>query len=294
MADRRTKSRRRLAARSDLPPTDRRLRAEPEERARGGFFASSRRRAMAIAGVLVVVAVGAGGAWLALAGPGDRGPGASPTARTEIDEIRLGPHLVFQNVLRDEDYAEVSIARLVSSADRRVSTGLVCERVHFAGGQGICLAGEHGAASSYFAIPFGADFATRDPIALAGSPNLARVSADGRYGAASVITTQASEVTDAVNGAVLIDMTSGTIIAESRRISRYSGRRAVRSLRLRVLGRHVLTGRQRPLLRHPPLGGQHLSGRGSDLPPAHSRSSMRTYRLRRCRPMDRASPTSGR
>jgi len=131
-----------------------------------------------------------------------------------LEDVQARPHLVFQNVIRGADYAEVSLVALDAPEARRFATGLVCERVHFAGGQGICLAAEHGAESTYFARVFGRDFAPRVSIPLAGSPNLARVSPDGRYGAVTVITVQRTEEDEPANLTVLIDMAGGTVIAD--------------------------------------------------------------------------------
>jgi hypothetical protein len=102
-----------------------------------------------------------------------------------IATIQHGQHLVFQNVIRNEDYAETSLLPLDSPGAMRVTTGLVCERVHFAAGSGVCLAAQHDVESSYRAIVFDAAFAPRGEIELPGAPTLARVSPDGRLAAAS-------------------------------------------------------------------------------------------------------------
>jgi hypothetical protein len=152
-------------------------------------------------------------------------PEPSPTATSstppsavgvpDIASIQAGPHLIFQSVIRDDDYAHVSLVPLLSPMGPRVATGLVCERVHYAGGEGLCLAGEHGTESRYFAIPFGSDFASGEPIPLAGSPTFATVSSDGRYGAASVLTTQPTELDpEGATQTVIVDMRAGTVVAD--------------------------------------------------------------------------------
>jgi hypothetical protein len=132
-----------------------------------------------------------------------------------IASIQADPHLVFQNVIRDGNYAHVSLVSLDTPRGPRFPTGLVCERVHFAGGQGLCLAGEHGAESRYFAVPFGNDFAPRGQIQLAGAPTYTRVSRDGVYGATSVLTAQPTEGDpEAPAQTLLLDMRTGRVVAD--------------------------------------------------------------------------------
>ena len=120
MADRRTKSRRRLAARADLPPTDRRLRVETEERAPSGSPRliptprdGHRRRTGRCRRRCRRRVAGAGRSRRC------RSRRVAHRAHRDRREIRRDQHLVFQNVLRGEDYAEVSIARLATPGDRR-------------------------------------------------------------------------------------------------------------------------------------------------------------------------------
>ena len=176
---------------------------------------------------LGIVGIVATMVWVADAGR----PPASPTTRVSpsgpspasgvgsLAELQGKPHVVFQNVARGDDYAKVSIAALDVPAAGRIATDLVCERVHFGGGQGICLAAEHGVNSSYYAVTFGSNFAPRTSIPLDGSPNLARVSPDGRYAAATVITVQATEEEDPRNQTLLIDMASDTVVADLEEFS---------------------------------------------------------------------------
>ena len=123
-----------------------------------------------------------------------------PLEPLSVASIQRGPHLVFQNVVRDADYAKTSLVPLDSPAGMRVATGLVCERVHFAAGHGLCLAAEHAAESSYFAQVFGADFQPTSRIGLDGAPTFARVSPDGHLAAASFQTSPPTELADRAVG----------------------------------------------------------------------------------------------
>ena len=116
---------------------------------------------------------------------------------------------------RDSAYAHVSLVPIDAPTGPRVSTGLVCERVHFAMGQGLCLAGEHGAESLYFAVPFGNDFTPRARVQLAGAPTFARVSRDGLFGAASVLLAQPTELNpEAPAQTLILDLGAGTVVAD--------------------------------------------------------------------------------
>ncbi len=138
-----------------------------------------------------------------------------PLEPLSIAAIQRGPHLVFQNVIRDDHYAALSLIPLDSPAGMRLSTELICERVHFAAGHGLCLAAEHGATSSYYATLFGSDFVETARIQLGGAPSFARISPDGRLAAASV---QTSPVTEdeplAPTQTWLIDTSSGQVLAD--------------------------------------------------------------------------------
>jgi hypothetical protein len=138
-----------------------------------------------------------------------------PREPLTVAGIQRAPHLVFQNVVRNEDYAHVSLVPLDSPAGMRVSTDLVCERVHYAAGHGICLAAEHGTQSRYFAVSFGPEFVPLSRVLLDGAPSFARVSPDGRLAAASVQTNPPTEEEPfAPSKTLLIDTSSGDVVAD--------------------------------------------------------------------------------
>ncbi|MEP7378990.1 MAG: hypothetical protein ABI725_05440 [Chloroflexota bacterium] len=181
-------------------------------------------------GVLLLVALGVGGAaWLLFGGPTAPGtPALTPTLATptahatrdpgeplSIPSIQRGPHLVFQNVIRGDDYAKTSLVPLDSPGGMRLATGLICERVHFAAGHGICLAAEHGAESHYFAVLFDANFVPTTRVQLGGAPTFARVSPDGLMAAASFQTSPPEEEAPfAPSETWLLDTVSGKVVAD--------------------------------------------------------------------------------
>lgn len=73
-----------------------------------------------------------------------------------------------------------------ASAALRYATGIVCHRVYFAGGRGICLGSDGSAMQRYRLDMFDASFQKTGSVLLPGYPSRARVSPDGRYGAFTV------------------------------------------------------------------------------------------------------------
>jgi hypothetical protein len=65
-------------------------------------------------------------------------------------------------------------------------TGLRCERVHFRGGAGICLAANRGVITTYQAHVLDAGLRVRASLPLVGTPSRARVSPDGRRASTTV------------------------------------------------------------------------------------------------------------
>ena len=102
-----------------------------------------------------------------------------------------------------------------------ITTGLRCERVHFAAGAGICLAAERGMLTRYSAQTFGPDFHVRHTIPLQGVPSRARVSPDGRRGAVTVFVSGDSySSTSFSTRTTLLDMSTGEAIRGSRGVHR--------------------------------------------------------------------------
>jgi hypothetical protein len=112
-------------------------------------------------------------------------PGRQETPSRAPSAAR-SPRIVFQNVVRDEGYAKVAVAELSDPDGPRTITGLTCERVYFAADRGLCLGSEFGLVTTFYALTFDEDFVPQHRSPLDGPPSRARVSSDGRYGAATV------------------------------------------------------------------------------------------------------------
>jgi hypothetical protein len=136
------------------------------------------------------------------------------------------PAVMFQHVARDmksavvvdANYAHIALEPLAQRQNnRRAFSDLVCERVYFAGGRGLCLALEQDPLrSKYIAKIFGADFNVQHEVRLTGVPSRARVSSDGRYGATTVFVYGHSYNDDSFSTqTTLIDMARGKVVTDS-------------------------------------------------------------------------------
>jgi hypothetical protein len=108
------------------------------------------------------------------------------------------------------------VAPLDSLDQLRYSDELSCDRVHFAGGKGICLASDRGMFTTYSAVMFDENLHRGWSIPLSGIPSRARVSPNGRLASITVFlsghsytslqfSTQTNIVT-AATGEVLADL----------------------------------------------------------------------------------------
>jgi hypothetical protein len=139
--------------------------------------------------------------------------GTEATARISVPVRADGARVAFRSLDRKHGrmYGRVAVARFAKSVAKRTLTGLTCDRVHVGAGRGLCLT-RRGRLFTYRAVIFRRDFRHGTDVNLNGIPSRARVSPDGRYGAA---TTFVSGHSYAVVGAfstatVLIDMRRGT------------------------------------------------------------------------------------
>jgi hypothetical protein len=169
-------------------------------------------------GALVAGCVLVAGGYVAYAALRDGGQGAdsavSPAARTVLARIGTGePHVVFQHVRRDEDYARIALAR-ASGAGRTIA-GRACERVYFAAGRTLCLMPAAGVGWQYEAMILGPELELEGTVELPGLISRARVSPDGRYGAATGFVTGHSYRDKGFSTyTALIDMEAGEEIAD--------------------------------------------------------------------------------
>lgn len=146
----------------------------------------------------------------------------STSARTPPprDELRRAmaqkPFLVYQHVARDEHYAEIAVVPIGAPRSKATFTGLVCSRVYFAGGQGLCLTTkQESLGQAVNARIFGADFRPLRTVRLDGLRSRARVSPRGNYGAATTFISGHSYRDKGFSTfTALIDMRKGELLAD--------------------------------------------------------------------------------
>jgi hypothetical protein len=185
--------------------------SQPRERA-------ARRRLQAFA-ILTLACVVTAGAYVAWAATRDeaRVPTGRPQAASLARHGHGAPALLFQNVASGPDYAHVALAPAEPGAGRREITPLVCERVHVAAERGLCLVSRQGLTGAKFnALVFDADFRVVHEVRLAGLLSRARVSRDGRYGAATAFVTGHSyaDPNEFSTVTTFIDLSTGEALAD--------------------------------------------------------------------------------
>jgi hypothetical protein len=176
-------------------------------RRRGVLFA-------VFAGACLLVAVAAVGWAVAQGGSEPEEEVAPGTPVVRLDSFAK-PLVVFQHVVRDDDYAHVALTAATRTG-RRTITGLVCERIHFAAGRGLCLMPKRGLGVRYTAKVISSDFRVRKEITLSGLLSRARVSPDGRYGASTSFVNGHSYAEQGAfsTQTTLIDLAGGKALAD--------------------------------------------------------------------------------
>ncbi|MGC1164721.1 MAG: hypothetical protein WA862_01290 [Solirubrobacterales bacterium] len=167
----------------------------------------------------VVLCVLAGGAYVAVAalGPDQTTTDARPRASEVLAEAKL--------MVRAVDPANPRLNGRVYEVDggkvKRRSAELACERVHYAGGRGICM-GIAASGVDYDATIFDSNLKPVDEISLTGLPSRARVSGDGRYGAMTVFVTGDSYLASPTafsTRTTIVEMSDGSRIGQLEQFS---------------------------------------------------------------------------
>ena len=96
-----------------------------------------------------------------------------------------GPRLLYVSVASDETFHHVLVSRLAEPSAGAFVTSLVCERVYYNGGRGLCLSAAS-EPNTWTAAIFDDRFAATGRVALTGTPSRVRVSPDGRLAAATM------------------------------------------------------------------------------------------------------------
>jgi hypothetical protein len=135
-------------------------------------------------------------------------------APEELQAIQNGTHLVFLHQA-EPPYGQVIVSGLDPDSAKSARTALSCGRIHYAGGNGLCL-NQDSSTTDPLAPPlvsvmlFGSDFQPRHQLSTEGILSRARISPDGKFAAYTVFVTGHSyEDVDMSTATVLLDTTTG-------------------------------------------------------------------------------------
>lgn len=119
-----------------------------------------------------------------------REPPAAKGAGDAIAAMPAGPLVLFRDTSPGDAFGRIAILRLPLEGQARLLAPLSCERVHYAGGWGVCMTSDETRMPvRYAAHTFDASFERRHTIPLTGPPIRARVTRDGRRAVLTVFET---------------------------------------------------------------------------------------------------------
>jgi hypothetical protein len=125
------------------------------------------------------------------------------------------PVVLFRNSDLGAAHGRVFLATGNEPTAPRYSTTLACERVHFAGGHGVCLIADRGFTTTYRAATFGSQFAVVHELPLPGIPSRVRLSPSGRTAGITVFVSGDSYASGSFSTrAILLDTLSGTTLGD--------------------------------------------------------------------------------
>jgi len=175
------------------------------------------RRSGKILLVLAAVCLVVGGGYVAIAA---LGPSETTTdARPRATEVLYHTDVMVRAVDPKKPTLNGRVFVVDRGKVRQLPGDIACERVYYAGGEGLCL-GVAPSGVDYEATTFDARMQPQDKITLTGLPSRARVSEDGRYGAMTVFVSGDSYLqspTAFSTRTTIVDMATGKQIAQLER-----------------------------------------------------------------------------
>src|SRR3954463_14591095 len=175
-----------------------------------------------VAAALVLISIVVLGVTLARPRSGSA-PTAAPVVTRPVTptgaaaHIAQSPHLLFRQIGEDPSDSPAAVAALADPSSPRGVTTMTCDRLAFAAGRGVCLRSHAGLITKFDAVVFDAGFKQIATFPLDGRPSRARISPDGRIGAATVFVTGQEHGYGSVSFStrtILFDTSSGTLYAD--------------------------------------------------------------------------------
>jgi hypothetical protein len=164
-----------------------------------------------------------------------------PATRVTVPAITGGAHVVFRTMVHGEAN-QLALASLPGTPEAngaadaasgtRAVTELECSRVHFAAGVGLCLTDRGDLFAPHKALFLGPDFVVRHERDLAGLVSRARVSPDGRYGAATVFVTGDSYAEDGAfsTRTTIFEMEGAKVVGDLEQFTVYKDGKRVQAV----------------------------------------------------------------
>jgi hypothetical protein len=168
-----------------------------------------------ICAAAVAVTVGFGLRAARRAGGPVPGGATEPVVERVASAISGQPGILFRSTELGASYGHVASVPLNHPSSAPAVAPLVCERVDYAGGAGVCLAADRGVFTTYRAVVFDERFQPRHTISLAGPPSRVRVAPDGRMAGLTVFVSGHSYAAGSFSTqTILLDLQTGTTIAD--------------------------------------------------------------------------------
>lgn len=153
-----------------------------------------------------------------------RPPQTSERARPEeLQAIASRPHLLFRHTASGPNFGALAMVPLDRPGGPRQMAGVTCQRLSYAGGQGLCLHLQRGVFNTYSAILLDRLLKPGASITLEGLPSRTRISPDGRLGAVTVFVIGHDYASEFSTRTSLIDLAGGEEIGELEQFSTWRG-----------------------------------------------------------------------
>lgn len=142
-----------------------------------------------------------------------RDAGPVPGGVTAAD-LRSRPHVYYRSV-RPSEYGKVVLADLDAPNERRIVSGLTCDRIDFGTRLGVCLAEVRGVPGIAAVLKIvDVDFRVLQAFPMTGAPIRARISPDERYGVVTVFATGEHYDSDFTTRTVLVDLDRRVLLGD--------------------------------------------------------------------------------
>lgn len=140
-----------------------------------------------------------------------------------------GSELLVRSTILDDTFGRVTAVPLDRPREARRTTSLVCDRVHFAAGRGICLTADSDWLPRWTGVIFDERFRTLETFSLSGEPSRARMSPNAKVAAYTVfVNGHAYNPGGFSTRTALVDVATGEEIAQ---LEEFTVRREGRALR---------------------------------------------------------------